>query len=177
MLGVAPFDWQLNDSYFVIAHFHYVIVGGILYAIFAFLYYWYPKAFGRMLDKKLRPLAFLALYHRFSFDLRSSAFRRCPGNAPSHLHLSTGPRLGIWNLLSTIGAFVQAAGAICLVVNLLWSAAKVRLPGTIPGTPGHSNGPPPRRRRITTSKRFRRSGADVPLWDLKHPEDPDWKFE
>src|SRR5262245_39617455 len=53
MLAVAPFDWQLSDSYFVVAHFHYVIVGGIVFGLFAGYYYWYPKAFVTMLDAKL----------------------------------------------------------------------------------------------------------------------------
>src|SRR5919106_1708174 len=50
MLGVAPFNWQLHDSYFVVAHFHFVLIGGILFNIFAAFYYWFPKATGRMLS-------------------------------------------------------------------------------------------------------------------------------
>jgi cytochrome c oxidase subunit 1 len=50
MLSVVPFDWQLSDSYFVVAHFHYVLIGGLLYMLFAGFYYWYPKAFGRMMN-------------------------------------------------------------------------------------------------------------------------------
>ena len=46
MLSVAPFDWQLTDSYFVVAHFHFVLIGGLLFAIFAAIYYWFPKATG-----------------------------------------------------------------------------------------------------------------------------------
>src|SRR5258705_12573441 len=53
MLAVTHFDWQLSDSYFVVAHFHYVILGGIVFCIFSAFYYWYPKAFGKMLDEKL----------------------------------------------------------------------------------------------------------------------------
>src|SRR5437879_12212846 len=53
MLAVAPFDWQLTDSYFVVAHFHYVLIGAMLFTIFAGIYYWYPKAFGRMPSKTL----------------------------------------------------------------------------------------------------------------------------
>src|ERR1044071_3531076 len=53
MLSVAPFNWQLTDSYFVVAHFHYVLIGGLAFTIFAAIYYWYPKAMGRMLNKKL----------------------------------------------------------------------------------------------------------------------------
>src|SRR6266478_4916160 len=63
MLGVAPFDWQLSDSYFVVAHFHYVLIGGLLFTIFAAMYYWYPKAFGRMLNRKL------GLWHFWLFTI------------------------------------------------------------------------------------------------------------
>ena len=58
MLASAPFDWQLSLSYFVVAHFHYVIVGGILFALFAAFYYWYPKITGRMLNETLGKLHF-----------------------------------------------------------------------------------------------------------------------
>src|SRR5262249_48917818 len=53
MLAAAPFDWQLTDSYFVVAHFHYVLLGGLLFTLFAGIYYWFPKATGRMLDETL----------------------------------------------------------------------------------------------------------------------------
>ena len=53
MLGVVPFDWQLTDSYFVVAHFHYVLIGGIVFIVFAAIYYWFPKATGRMLSETL----------------------------------------------------------------------------------------------------------------------------
>src|SRR5206468_5653185 len=53
MLAVTPFDWQLSDFYFVLAHFHFVLIGGLLFTIFAAIYYWFPKATGRMLDETL----------------------------------------------------------------------------------------------------------------------------
>src|SRR4029450_3038561 len=53
MLGLAPFNWPLTDSYFVVAHFHYVLVGAILFNIFAAIYYWFPKATGRLLSERL----------------------------------------------------------------------------------------------------------------------------
>src|SRR5580704_119352 len=53
MLSVAPWNWQLHNSYFVIAHFHYVLVGSIVFCIFAGIYYWYPKVTGRMLSETL----------------------------------------------------------------------------------------------------------------------------
>jgi len=53
MLAATPFDWQLSDSYFVVAHFHYVLIGGLLFTIFAAMYYWFPKATGRRLSETL----------------------------------------------------------------------------------------------------------------------------
>ena len=90
----APFDWQLSLSYFVVAHFHYVIVGGILFALFAAFYYWYPKVTGRMLSERLGKLAFLAFRDRLSPDLRRHAHPRDSRHAATHLHLRARPRLG-----------------------------------------------------------------------------------
>jgi cytochrome c oxidase subunit 1 len=177
MLGVAPFDWQLNDSYFVIAHFHYVIVGGILYGIFAFLYHWYPKAFGRMLDKKLGLWHFWLFTIGFHLTFDPQHFAGFLGMPRRIYTYQPGRGWDIWNLLSTIGAFIQAAGAICLVVNLLWSGRKGKIAGDDPWDAWTlewaTTSPPPDYNFETLPEvRSRR-----PLWDLKHPEDPDWKFE
>ena len=53
MLAAAPFDWQLTDSYFVVAHFHYVLLGGLLFTLFGAIYYWFPKATGRCSARRL----------------------------------------------------------------------------------------------------------------------------
>jgi cytochrome c oxidase subunit I len=177
MLGVAPFDWQLNDSYFVIAHFHYVIVGGILYGIFAFLYYWYPKAFGRMLDKKIGLWHFWLFTIGFHLTFDPQHFAGILGMPRRIYTYQPGRGWDIWNLLSTIGAFLQAAGAICLVFNLLWSGRKGKIAGDDPWDAWTlewaTTSPPPDYNFETLPEvRSRR-----PLWDLKHPEDPDWKFE
>ena len=177
MLGVAPFDWQLNDSYFVIAHFHYVIVGGILYAIFGFFYYWYPKAFGRMLDKKLGLWHFWLFTIGFHLTFDPQHFAGMLGMPRRIYTYQPGRGWELWNLISSIGALFQAAGVICLVVNLLWSARKGKIAGDDPWDAWTlewaTTSPPPDYNFETLPEvRSRR-----PLWDLKHPEDPDWKFE
>src|SRR5690606_17178304 len=58
MVGVAPFDWQVHDTYFVVAHFHYVLIGGVVFPIFGALHYWLPKVWGRMLDERLGKASF-----------------------------------------------------------------------------------------------------------------------
>ena len=87
MLSVAPFDWQLGNSYFVVAHFHYVIVGAILFAAFAAFYYWFPKMSGRMCSETLGKLHFWLVRGRLSSDLRLHARARPARHAAPHLHV------------------------------------------------------------------------------------------
>ncbi len=65
-LAAFPIDWQVHDTYFVVAHFHYTILGGVMFAIFAGLYYWWPKMFGRMLDERLGKWHFWLLFISFN---------------------------------------------------------------------------------------------------------------
>ncbi len=177
MLGVAPFDWQLNDSYFVIAHFHYVIVGGILYGIFAFFYYWYPKAFGRMLNKKLGLWHFWLFTIGFHLTFDPQHFAGFLGMPRRIYTYQPGRGWELWNLISTIGALIQAAGVIFFVINLLWSAWKGKIAGDDPWdawTLEWATTSPPADYNFETLPEVR---SRRPLWDLKHPEDPDWKFE
>ena len=121
MLAAAPFDWQLTASYFVVAHFHYVIVGGILFALFGAFYYWFPKMSGRMYNETLGQLhfwLFLIGFH-LTFD-----FMHIPGilGMPRRIYTyEPGRGWDIWNLIVTIGVFFQAAGVLVFVGNLLWS--------------------------------------------------------
>jgi cytochrome c oxidase subunit 1 len=93
MLGVAPFDWQLTDSYFVVAHFHYTLVGGFLFMIFAAIYYWYPKAIGRMLNRKLGLWHFWLFAIGFHLTFDPQHFAGILG-MPRRIYLRSGPRVG-----------------------------------------------------------------------------------
>jgi len=93
MLSAAPFDWQLGNSYFVVAHFHYVIVGGILFTTFGAFYYWFPKMSGKMYNETLGKTPFLALPHRIplTFDfMHIPAFSECRAESTPR----AGARLG-----------------------------------------------------------------------------------
>jgi cytochrome c oxidase subunit 1 len=177
MMSVAPFDWQLTDSYFVVAHFHYVLVGAFIFTIFAGIYYWYPKATGRMPDKKLGLWHFwlFAIGFHLTFDTM-----HIPGllGMPRRIYTyDPGRGWEIFNLISTIGAVFQAAGVLFFVINLVRSYRKGRPAGSDPWdawtlewlTPS----PPPEYNFETLPEVLSRR----PLWDLKHPEDPDWKYE
>jgi len=177
MLATAPFNWQLSGSYFVVAHFHYVIVGGIVFALFGAFYYWYPKMTGRMYNETLGKLHFWLFIIGFhlTFD-----FMHIPGilGMPRRIYTyEPGRGWETWNSIVTVGAFIQAAGVLMFVFNLLWSLRKGEPAGNDPWDAWtlewSTSSPPPDYDFVETPVvRSRR-----PLWDLKHPEDPDWKYE
>ncbi len=177
MLGAAPFDWQLSNSYFVVAHFHYVIVGGILFTIFGAFYYWFPKMSGKMCNETLGKLHFWLFFIGFhlTFD-----FMHIPGllGMPRRIYTyEPGRGWDVWNLIVTIGVFFQALGTVVFVTNLLWSYFKGKAAGSDPWDAWtlewSTLSPPPAYNfasiPVVKSRR--------PLWDLKHPNDPDWKYE
>jgi cytochrome c oxidase subunit 1 len=177
MQAAAPFDWQLSHSYFVVAHFHYVIVGGILFALFGAFYYWYPKMAGKMLDERLGGWhfwLFLIGFH-LTFD-----FMHIPGilGMPRRIYTyEPGRGWEFWNLILTIGVIFQGAGVLCFVVNLIKSYFRGAPAGNDPWDAwtlewAASSPPPAYNFAVIPEVRSRR-----PLWDLKHPEDPDWKYE
>ena len=177
MLSAAPFTWHLGNSYFVVAHFHYVIVGSILFATFGAFYYWFPKMSGKMYNETLGKLhfwLFLIGFH-LTFD-----FMHIPGllGMPRRIYTyEPGRGWDTLNLIVTIGVFFQAAGILVFVVNLLLSYFHGETAGSDPWdawTLEWSTSSPPPIYNFATIPEVR---SRRPLWDLKHPEDPDWKYE
>jgi cytochrome c oxidase subunit I len=173
MLSVAPFNWQLHNSYFVVAHFHYVIVGAIVFMIFSGFYYWYPKVTGRMLDEKLGKAHFWLFFLGFhlTFDVM-----HIPGilGMPRQIYTYEADRgWGTLNLIVTIGGFIQALAVAIFVANLLFSYFRGKIAGSDPWDAWtlewSTSSPPPAYNfavePVVSSAR--------PLWDLKHPQDPD----
>jgi cytochrome c oxidase subunit 1 len=103
MLAVVPFDWQLSDSYFVVAHFHYIILGGIVFCMFAAFYYWYPKAFGKMLDDKLGHWHFWLFIIGFHLTFDPQHFAGFLGMPRRIFTYEAGRGWEIWNQISTVG--------------------------------------------------------------------------
>jgi cytochrome c oxidase subunit 1 len=176
-LAVAPLDWQLGNSYYVVAHFHYVIVGGILFCIFGAFYYWFPKVSGKMYDEALGKWHFwlFVIGFHLTFD-----FMHVPGilGMPRRIYTyEPGRGWDIWNLIVTVGVAFQAAGILVFAVNLVWSYLRGKRAGNDPWDAwtlewSTSSPPPEYNYAKVPSVRSRR-----PLWDLKHPEDPDWRYE
>src|ERR1700754_4058748 len=177
MLGAAPLNWQLTDSYFVVAHFHYTLIGGMLFGIFAGIYYWFPKATGRMLNKKLG-LWHVALFF-IGFHLTFDTMH-LPGllGMPRRIYTyDPGRGWEVFNLISSIGVIFQIAGIACLAWNLIRSVRKGEKAGDDPWdawTLEWATTSPPPEYNFETVPVVR---SARPLWDLKHPEDPDWKYE
>jgi cytochrome c oxidase subunit 1 len=177
MLAVVPMDWQLSDSYFVVGHFHNVLVGGTLFGLFAGLLYWYPKVTGRMLSQRLAVWQFWLFFIGFIVIF-----------GPMHISGMLGmprriftyqPHKGweIWNQLSTIGVFIQAPSFLIFFWNILYSLKYGPPAGDNPWQAwtlewATTSPPPSYNFETIPTVQSRR-----PLWDLMHPDDPDWKYE
>lgn len=124
MVAVPPADYQYQDSYFVVAHFHYTIVGGTVLGLFAGFYYWWPKMFGRMLNETLGKLHFWAFYIGFNLCFFPQHFLGLMGMPRRVYTFLPNQGLETGNLISTIGALGMAVGAIIFMINIIVSSKK-----------------------------------------------------
>ncbi|MBX5465925.1 MAG: cytochrome c oxidase subunit I [Firmicutes bacterium] len=121
MLALAPADLQFNNSYFVVAHFHYVLVGGSLFTLFAATYYWFPKFTGRLLDERLGRWHFWLVFLGFNVTFFPMHLLGLMG-MPRRIY-TYAPHLGLtfWNQVSTAGILLLTAGLVAFYVNLIAS--------------------------------------------------------
>ena len=177
MLATVPMDWQLSDSYFVVGHFHYVLFGGTVFGIFAAIFYWFPKATGRMLNEHLGKWCFWLLFIGFTMTFMPMHISGILG-MPRRIYTYEADRgFEIWNLISSIGVPVQMAGVLCFLWNVVKSLRNGAIAGDDPWDAWtlewSTSSPPPEWNfdHIPTCTSAR------PLWDKKHPEDPDAHYE
>jgi cytochrome c oxidase subunit 1 len=131
-LAMFPVDWQLHDTYFVVAHFHYTLFGGAVFGYLAGIYYWYPKITGRLMSEALGKLSFWLVLIGFNLtfliqhSLGLSGMPRRIDRYPSDAGWET------WNVISTIGSFILAIGILVTLVNLVWSRNNGKKAGNDP---------------------------------------------
>jgi cytochrome c oxidase subunit I+III len=121
MVAVMPFDWQITDSYFIVAHFHYVLNGAVVFPIFGAIYYWIPKMTGRLLDERLGRWSFWTMFVGFNlafFPMHVLGLLGMPRRVYTY---ESGLGWDTLNLLATIGGFVFALGTLLTLWNFVKS--------------------------------------------------------
>jgi cytochrome c oxidase subunit I len=118
-LAAFPIDWQVHDTYFVVAHFHYVLFGGAVFAILGGLFYWWPKMFGWRLDERLGKISFLCLFVGFNLAFFPQHMLGLLGMPRRIYTYSEG---GLWegyNMASTIGSYVMGVGVLVFLYAVI----------------------------------------------------------
>ncbi len=132
MHASPPVDLQQTDSYFVVAHLHYVLIGGSLFGIFAGAYYWWPKITGRLLDERLGRVQFWTLFAGFNIAFFPQHFLGAAGMPRRIYTYSAGSGWAFWSLVSTIGAFLIGLGVLLFAINALRSLQRGAWAGADP---------------------------------------------
>jgi len=174
MFSVVPLDYASSDTYFVVAHFHYVLFGGSLFLILGAFYYWFPKMSGRMLSETLGKWHFWLITIGFNLTFFPQHFLVA---MPRRVYTYTNPEWTLPNVLSSAGSAIIAISTLIFLYNIWVSLRRGRVAGPNPWNAWTLEwaipSPPPAYDFATIpTVRSRR-----PLWDLAHPEAPDWRYE
>ncbi len=132
MFAAVPFDQQITDSYFVVAHFHYVLFGGAVFPIFGAIYYWVPKMWGRLMSETLGKWSFWLIFGGFNLTFFPMHVLGLLGMPRRIYTYHAGLGWDLWNQLSSIGSFVLALGILVTVANFFWSRRYGALAGPDP---------------------------------------------
>ncbi|MGH3459647.1 aa3-type cytochrome oxidase subunit I [Aeromicrobium sp.] len=171
ILASPTLDFHLSDSYFVVAHFHYVVFGTVVFAMFAGFYFWWPKLTGRMLDEKLGKIHFWLLFIGFHMTFLVQHWLGVEGMPRRYADYGVNDGFTTLNEISSIGAFLLGASTLPFLYNV-WKSRKgplVKLDD--PWGWGRSlewaTSSPPPRHNFTSLPRIR---SESPAFDLHHPE-------
>ena len=172
ILASPPLDFHLSDSYFVVAHFHYVVFGTVVFAMFAGFYFWWPKWTGKMLDERLGKIHFWILFIGFHATFLIQHWLGVAGMPRRYATYLEEDGFTWMHQLSTIGAALLAASMIPFAINV-WKTARRAPLVTVDDPWGYgrslewATSCPPPRHNFTAIPRIR---SESPAWDLHHPE-------
>jgi heme/copper-type cytochrome/quinol oxidase subunit 1 len=116
---VFPVNWDVSDSQFVVAHLHYMLLGGALFAVFGGLTYWWPKLTGRMLDERMGKAAFWLVFAGFNVTFLPQFLLGLMGMPRRVYTYSSGGLWEAYNMVSTIGSYAIAAGVLVFFANVV----------------------------------------------------------
>jgi cytochrome c oxidase subunit I+III len=169
MVAVVPFDWQVHDSYFLVAHFHYVLIGGAVFPMVAAIYYWLPKFCGRMPSERLGQWSFWLMFLGFNFTFFPMHIMGLLGMPRRVYTYPAAQGIEGYNLMATIAAFVLAAGFLMVMLNVLHT---IRYGVAAPKNPWRGDSlewmldsPPP----YSLWARLPTVSGRHPLWDKHSP--------
>jgi len=171
ILGSPPIDFHLNDSYFVVAHFHYVLFGTIVFAAFAGVYLWFPKITGRLLDERLGKWHFWTVFFGFHLTFLVQHWLGAEGMPRRYADYLATDEFTTLNTVSTIGAFILGASTLPFLYNI-WHAYRHGEVITADDPWGYGNSlewatsSPPPRHNFVTLPRIR---SERPAFDLHYP--------
>jgi len=171
--SIVPIDWQVTDSYFVVAHLHYVFVGGSLFGLFAGLFYWFPKISGRVLDEKLGRWFFWLFVIGFNLTFFLQHFLGMMGMARRVYTYADIPYYTLLNFLSSAGAYLMAAAVVVLLYNVYTTLKKPVMNNKDPWNAftleWYADSPPKEKNFVNVPV----VGSRRAFYDIKHPENPD----
>jgi heme/copper-type cytochrome/quinol oxidase subunit 1 len=148
---VFPIDWRLNDTYFVVSHFHYTLIGGAVFPIFSGVYYWFPKMSGRFLNERLGMLSFWLMLIGFNVTFLIADALGLSGMPRRIYTYQPYTGWGTYNTISTIGSYILALGVLVTIASITLSLKRAHRSGPTRGRATRSSGSRPHHRRSTTS--------------------------
>jgi cytochrome c oxidase subunit 1 len=172
ILAMPPLDFHVTDTYFVVAHFHYVVFGTVVFAMFAGFYFWWPKWTGRMLDEGLGKLHFWLAFVGFHVTFLVQHWLGVMGMPRRYVDYLESDGFTTLNMISTVGAIVLALSTLVFIYNVYKTYRTAPLvqtddPWGWGGSLEWATSCPPPRHNFTTIPRIR---SERPAFDLHHPE-------
>jgi cytochrome c oxidase subunit 1 len=168
--AAAPSDLQQTDTYYIVAHLHYVLFGGSIMGILGGIYYWFPKMTGRLMSEALGKINFVLIFIGMNMTFGPMHYLGLVGMPRRNFTFQSGMGWDFWNLATTIGAFIIVAGMLVFVYNFLSSRKNGEIAGNDPWDARtlewSISSPPPHYNFVEIPQVHSRE----PFWDEKYPD-------